>query len=144
MKRILLLLAAVAALSLPATVAASGTPANVKLAKTDHGKLLENKAGLVAMIFSLDSKNKDACQKKVGCPQAWPAITTKGKPTGGKGINAKLLGTITLTNGKKQITYNGHPLYTFGGDSPGDTSYIGQPAQGGKWYGINAAGNRVS
>jgi predicted lipoprotein with Yx(FWY)xxD motif len=95
------------------------------------------------MVFSKDGKNRDACQNINTCPGFWPAITTSAKPTGAAGIKASLLGTIKLKNGKKQVTYNGHPLYTFGGDSPGDTSYIGQPAQGGIWYAINPAGKVV-
>jgi predicted lipoprotein with Yx(FWY)xxD motif len=146
-KRILVLLAGIAIFGLATSNIASAKHApNVKLAKTDKGKVLEASSGLVLFIFSRDSKNKDVCQKLKAtmCPDIWPALTTKTKPTGGPGVKGSLLGTIKLSNGKKQITYKGHPLYTFGGDSPGDTSYVGQAAQGGRWFAINAKGNKVS
>jgi predicted lipoprotein with Yx(FWY)xxD motif len=147
LKRIYLIAAALAIFALPAVGSAKGKhkpPPTVRLGNTGKGKLLENSRGVVILIFSGDSKNKDTCQFKVGCPQSWPAVSVKGKPTGGPGVNSKLLGTITLANGTTQVTYNGHPLYTFGGERPGDTGPIGALQQGGVWYGINAAGNRVS
>jgi predicted lipoprotein with Yx(FWY)xxD motif len=141
-KRIFAVLATATAttLAIAGTAAAGGSP-NVKLANTNAGKLLEAKSGLVLFMFSKDSKNKDTCQNISTCPSAWAADTAK--PTGGPGVNKQLLGTIKLKNGKHQITYNGHPLYTFVGDTPGDTSYLGQFAQGGHWYGVSAAGKKV-
>ena len=61
-------------------------------------------------------------------------------PTGGSGVKASLLST---TSGR-QVTYAGHPLYTYTGDSgPGKTSYVGVKAFGGTWYAINASGGTV-
>ncbi|MFI4993711.1 MAG: hypothetical protein ACHQCH_08880 [Solirubrobacterales bacterium] len=46
--------------------------------------------------------------------------------------------------GGKQVTYAGHPLYTYSGDSgPGETSYVGEKQFGGTWYAINASGHTV-
>jgi predicted lipoprotein with Yx(FWY)xxD motif len=57
-----------------------------------------------------------------GCAKTWPALTVKGKPTVGEGLQASLLGTTTRTDGTAQVTYKGMPLYRFAGDAkPGDT-----------------------
>ncbi len=60
------------------------------------------------------------------------------------GIKRGLIGTIKLASGVKQVTYAGHPLYTYIGDSgPGDTSYVGFSQFGGTWFALNAAGHAV-
>ncbi len=67
-----------------------------------------------------------------------------GKAVGGPGIKSSLLGTTTLKHGVKQVTYAGHPLYTYTGDSgPGQTSYVNVKQFGGRWPALNAAGNEV-
>jgi predicted lipoprotein with Yx(FWY)xxD motif len=59
-------------------------------------------------------------------------------------VRASLLSTIKLSGGANQVTYAGHPLYLYKGDSePGDTSYVGQSSFGGTWHAINAAGHTV-
>ena len=56
-----------------------------------------------------------------------------------------MLGTTTRSDGGKQVTYNGHPLYLFAGDNaPGDTNGQGFDAFGGSWFALSAAGNQVS
>ena len=59
-------------------------------------------------------------------------------------MRRSLLGTIKLPNGARQVTYAGHPLYTYIGDSgPGDTSYVGVSQFGGRWFALTAAGHIV-
>jgi predicted lipoprotein with Yx(FWY)xxD motif len=63
-----------------------------------------------------------------------------GPATAGAGVTGKL-GTITRTNGSMQATYNGHPLYTFTGDTaPGQASGNGLNAFGGLWHEVTASG----
>jgi predicted lipoprotein with Yx(FWY)xxD motif len=70
-------------------------------------------------------------------------VVTKAKPVAGNGVKASLIGTIKLGS-KRQLTYAGHPLYTYVGDSgPGSTSYVGIKQFGGAWYALNAAGKTV-
>jgi hypothetical protein len=67
-----------------------------------------------------------------------------GAPTAGPGVKASLLGTITLPEGGSQVTYDGHPLYTFTEDSgPAETGYIGVRAFGGYWYALRRSGRAV-
>ena len=63
----------------------------------------------------------------------------------GTGANSSLLGTITRSDGKPQVTYDGHPLYLFDGDhSPGQTNGQGVTAFGAGWFALSSAGNAVS
>lgn len=62
----------------------------------------------------------------------------------GNGVQSSLLGTIKLPSGKRQVTYDGHPLYTYIGDpGPRETAYIGTRQSGGAWWAIDAAGHIV-
>jgi predicted lipoprotein with Yx(FWY)xxD motif len=116
----------------------------VKLAHSSKGSILVNSAGRTLYLFTADKKNTDRCAKVSGCLGAWPALTVSGKPTAGPGVKASMLGTIAISGGKKQVTYNGHPLYLYVGDSSSaQTSYIGASGFGGTWYGVNASGAAV-
>jgi ketosteroid isomerase-like protein len=67
------------------------------------------------------------------------------KPTVGSGANASMIGTTARSDGKPQVTYNGHPLYLYAGDQKaGDTNGQGVTAFGAAWYALSAAGNQVS
>ena len=71
---------------------------------------------------SPDHGNKNSCAAVSGCSSVWPSLKASGRPTAGSGVKASLLST---TSGN-QVTYAGHPLYTYSGDSgPGETSYVG-------------------
>jgi len=79
------------------------------------------------------------------CAVNWPPLRANGKPTLGSGANASLVGTTMRSDGKPQVTYNGHPLYLFTGDQKaGDTNGEGINAFGGLWYAVSPSGNQVS
>lgn len=126
------------------TARPAATSPTVKLVSTAKGKILVNGAGMTVYMFSKDHGSVDSCAKISGCLAQWPALTASGKPSGGPGVNASKLGTIGLGAGKKQVTYYGHPLYTFKGDSSkADVSYLGVSGFGGTWSGLSASGARV-
>jgi predicted lipoprotein with Yx(FWY)xxD motif len=135
---------AIAAIAVaPATAGSTATTPTIKLMSTSKGKLLST-GGFVLYRFSRDgSGSKNTCVKVPGCPKAWPALTTVHKPQVGTGVKASLLGTTKLPNGKKQVTYAGHPLYRYAFDTKHSTAYIGVFASGGYWYGVNAKGKSV-
>ncbi len=111
---------------------------------TPLGKLLVNGRGFTLYVFSRDSRGKDRCISTSGCLSAWPALTTSGQPRAGSGVKASLLGTITLANGSRQVTYAGHPLYTYAFDSaPAETDYVGATAFGGTWPALSPSGKLV-
>ena len=83
--------------------------------------------------FSADSAGKSACNGT--CATAWPPVTvaTGSTPKGGSGAGGTF-GTITRSDGTRQVTYNGDPLYTFSGDSAaGDTNGQNLTSDGGTW-----------
>jgi predicted lipoprotein with Yx(FWY)xxD motif len=119
------------------------TPPTITLMSTNKGKLL-GVGGFVVYRFSHDGTgHTNTCVKISGCPSAWPALTTVGKPHTGPGVNASLLGTTKLPNGSEQVTYAGHPIYRYAFGTKGSTSYVGIFAAGGYWYGVNASGGDV-
>jgi predicted lipoprotein with Yx(FWY)xxD motif len=124
--------------SLPA--AHSSRTATVQLRHTNLGSILVNSQGRTLYEFTRDRAKKNSCAALSGCSEVWPSLKVSGHPTAGPGVKASLLST---TSGH-QVTYAGHPLYTYSGDSaPGDTSYVGAKSFGGTWYAVNASGGTV-
>jgi predicted lipoprotein with Yx(FWY)xxD motif len=147
-KRRFILSAALAALSalalaVPAAAGASG-PATVKVASSSIGKILVNGAGRTLYMFTKDGRNHDRCFPNRDCRAVWPALTTKGRPLARAGAKSSLLGTIRLPNSARQVTYAGHPLYTYSADvMPHDTDYVGVQQFGGTWFAVSAGGGKV-
>ena len=127
------------------TLAGASTPrAKLQLRHTHVGTILVNSRGFTLYAFTADGRNRDNCQNKAGCLSVWPAVKTSGKAIAGPGVKASLIGTITLKNGVKQVTYAGHPLYTYIADTgPGQTFYVNIFQFGGFWPAVNAAGKEV-
>lgn len=153
MKRNHLILAGVLAIATSAaTVASAEQPPSghasratvVSLRHTGLGKILVNAAGRTLYEFTRDRSGKNNCAAISGCSETWPPLRSAGKPLAGAGVQASLLSTIRLAGGVKQVTYAGHPLYLYSGDSgPGETSYVGERAFGGIWYAVNSSGHTV-
>ena len=148
MKRLTLLFLATAAIlpvgiSHAAARAHAARSATLQLRHTALGSILVNRGGHTVFAFTRDSRNHDRCALVAGCTGIWPLVTTSGTPALGRGVKRSLVGTIKVA-GARQVTYAGHPLYTYIGDAgPGDTSYVGQSQFGGKWLALNAAGHVV-
>lgn len=146
MRRIITILAAVAlAAALTTTIAAAKRAATkLQLRTTPVGTILVNSRGFTLYAFTKDSRNSDACRAISGCTAIWPILTSSGKATAGAGVKSSLIGTITVRGGAKQVTYNGHPLYTYASDGgPGQTGYVNASQFGGRWPAVNAAGATV-
>lgn len=146
MKRVLVPFVLIAALAVAAAGAAvaAGHRAKLKLHNTSVGKILVDGAGFTVYTFSKDTKNHDNCATINNCLMIWPPLQSASKAKAGPGVKGNLIGTITLASGIKQVTYNGHPLYTYIGDSgPHQTFYVGAFQSGGHWYALNAKGHKV-
>jgi predicted lipoprotein with Yx(FWY)xxD motif len=142
----LIVAVAVAALAALATgsAGARANRAKLQLRKTSVGTILVNGRGFTIYAFTKDGRNRDACASISGCLGVWPVVSGAAKPLTGPGVKSSLIGTITLKGGTKQLTYAGHPLYTYVADSgPGQTSYVNFLQFGGRWPAINAAGQEV-
>jgi predicted lipoprotein with Yx(FWY)xxD motif len=103
------------------------------------GTILVDQDGKTLYLFEADSMNKSNCSG--GCLALWPAVMADGKATAGSGVSAGMIGTAT---GSSQVTYAGHPLYWFSGDTAaGDTNGEGLTDFGGAWYAVSPAGKAV-
>jgi predicted lipoprotein with Yx(FWY)xxD motif len=127
----------------PQPVAVSAGKRTVEVRTTRLGKILVDSQGRTLYLFKKDSRGRSACSGE--CAKFWPPLGVAGKPTAGSGINASKLGTISRSGGKRQVTYNGHPLYTFLQDSrPGQTNGQGVTAFGATWLVVSPAGNQIT
>jgi predicted lipoprotein with Yx(FWY)xxD motif len=118
--------------------ATSGKSSNALLHTTKiHGvSVLTNAAGYTLYWFAPDSPTKSTCYGT--CAVYWPPVI--GTPVAGSGATGKL-GTIKRTGGATEATYDGHPLYTYIGDSaPGQATGNDINLNGGYWYEMTASG----
>jgi predicted lipoprotein with Yx(FWY)xxD motif len=122
---------------------ATGQSGAVDVGTTNLGSVLVDSQGMTLYLFQADSGTTSACSG--ACATAWPPLQANGQPTAGNGADGSLLGTTQRSDGTAQVTYNGHPVYTFTSDqSPGDTSGQGVNAFGARWYAVSPAGNQVT
>ena len=123
--------------------ATKATPATVRVAKTSLGNVLVNSKGRTLYLFQADQGTTSACSG--ACATNWPPLRASGKPKAGKGTQASLLTTSPRSDGKPQVVYNGHPVYTFAGDKKaGDTTGQGVNAFGAQWFALTSTGNQVT
>jgi predicted lipoprotein with Yx(FWY)xxD motif len=125
-----------------ATHAARATGATVSTAQTGLGRVLVNSSGRTLYLFGKDKRGKSSCAGQ--CATFWPPLFTKGKPHATGGAKASLLGMTRRADGRMQVTYNHHPLYTFEQDTmKGQTNGEGVTAFGATWDAVSAAGAKV-
>ena len=141
------LLALCVVLGLTAAIVAAAqarTPksAVVSLRKTSLGTILVDPRGRTLYLFEKDSKGISACT--TACLSYWPAFTSRTVPRAGTGVQQSLLGLAKPQHGLRQVTYAGHPLYSFVGDKrAGQTSGEGLSNFGADWYALSAGGRKV-
>jgi predicted lipoprotein with Yx(FWY)xxD motif len=120
-----------------------GKAATLAVANSGLGKILADSQGRTVYLFEKDSGTKSACSGD--CAVAWPPVRAAGTPTVGSGLPASKVGTTPRSDGKPQVTYNGHPLYLFQGDkNPGDINGQGLNAFGAAWFVLSPAGGAVT
>ncbi len=113
-------------------VAAADVGATLKTAKIGGVNVLTNADGLTLYWFAPDTSTSSKCFGS--CAVYWPPVS--GSPTAGPGVTGKL-GTVKRPGGGLQATYDGHPLYTYIGDSaPGQANGNKLDLNGGFWYDI--------
>jgi predicted lipoprotein with Yx(FWY)xxD motif len=123
------------------SAAATGA-VTLKAASSMLGTILVDQDGKTLYLFEADAVNKSDCSG--GCATVWPPITMSGTATAGSGVSAKLISTTIRPDGSSQVTYAGHPLYWYEGDSnPGDTHGEGLTDFGGSWNAVSPAGKAV-
>ncbi len=98
--------------------------------------VLTNAGGRTLYWFAPDTATRSACYGT--CAAYWPPV--RGAATAGPGVTGRL-GTITRSDGSVQTTYDGHPLYTYVGDTgKGQANGNRLNLNGGLWYEVTPSG----
>jgi predicted lipoprotein with Yx(FWY)xxD motif len=115
----------------------------VSTAKDTSGTYLIGTSGRALYLWAADSNDKSSCSG--ACAKTWPPLLTTGTPTASGGATAVDLGTITRSDGTKQVTYMGHPLYYFVADTgAGKTTGQGSNSFGAKWWLVAPSGAAIT
>ena len=154
MKRKITLFIAIAALSAATLVAAAvGSAGSASLSRapkgamvglraTALGRILADARGRTLYSFEKDRNGRSACNG--ACAISWRPLISAGKARPGSGLRASLLGLTRRSDGRRQVTYGGLPLYTFVLDMrAGQTAGEGVKAFGGSWDALAASGRTV-
>ena len=132
---LVLLFVAVAGAGAPAATPSGGSVA-LKTGKVGAVTVLTNAKGFTVYTFAADRPGKSNCYGS--CAAYWPPVT--GSPSAAAGVTGTF-GTITRTDGTKQVTWNGHPLYTYVGDrGPGQAGGNNLNLNGGVWHEVVVSG----
>ena len=116
--------------------------ATISVQGSSLGQILVDGNGKTLYLFEADTSAQSTCTG--GCAQAWPPVTTSGAPKAAGGASASLLGTSARSDGTTQVTFGGHPLYSFTGDTkPGDTNGEGSTAFGAGWDVLSPSGAKI-
>lgn len=114
----------------------------VGVGSSRFGRILIDGHGHTLYLFERDKRMTSTCYG--ACATYWPPLTTTAKPQAGRGIMAGKLGTTKRRDGRLEVTYNGHPLYTFVADTKrGDTKGQDLDQFGGGWYVLSTRGVKV-
>jgi predicted lipoprotein with Yx(FWY)xxD motif len=106
------------------------------------GPVLVDAEGFTVYDFHKDKGSTSACYG--ACEQAWPPVTSEGAPTAGEGAMSSKLGTTKRKDGTTQVTYAGHPLYTFVEDKkPGEANGNDSSTFGAQWYALRGNGEEA-
>jgi predicted lipoprotein with Yx(FWY)xxD motif len=121
---------------------ASQSGSTVKLRDSRYGRILVTGRGLTLYLFTKETTPKPRCYG--ACAKAWPPFYTKGKPKAGAGLDPRKVGSSKRRGGRRQVTYDGHPLYRyFTEKKPGDIFCQNVPEFGGTWLVVGRTGDAV-
>jgi len=128
----------------PSTQAPPGGPVTtVAVGSTNAGTVLVNGQGRTLYLFEADTSGTSTCVS-TGCVAEWPPFLAGGTPQPAGGLVATALGTTARADGTRQVTYDGHPLYLFAGDTKaGSANGRGLDDNGGLWYPVRSNGTAV-
>lgn len=128
-------------LSAPPTTDASLT---LTLQRSPVGPILATGNGDTLYDFAPDTPNHSACLDD-GCVFQWPPLVLHQPLRLGKGLDRALVGTLKRPDGSTQVSYGGHPLYTYNLDAtPGMVTGQAIDQNGGLWYVIGPRGKQIT
>jgi predicted lipoprotein with Yx(FWY)xxD motif len=106
------------------------------------GPVLVDAKGFTVYDFHKDKGTTSSCYG--ACAQVWPPVLSEGAPTAGEGAMSSKLGTTSRKDGTTQVTYAGHPLYTYTVDQkPGEANGNDSSSFGAQWYALKANGEEA-
>ena len=110
--------------------------------RTKLGRILVDARGRTLYLFEQDKGAMSSCGG--ACASVWPPLTSGDKAKAGPGVAAAKLGLTKRTDGRTEVTYAGHPLYTYAGDQkPGDVQGQGLDQFGAEWYVLAPSGHKI-
>jgi predicted lipoprotein with Yx(FWY)xxD motif len=123
--------------------AASGPTLLSSSVNSKLGRIVTNNAGDALYAFTRDPRNRSTCTGS--CARSWvPVLGGSVAAKRGAGLNSRLVGLIRDSDGNRQATYDGHPLYRYAGDRSTRTAKgEGADQYGGYWYVLSTSGNEV-
>ena len=136
--------ALLAVVSITAAVAgpSKGSRASVGVSKSAFGRIVVDGRSHSLYVFAMDTPRMSTCYG--ACAANWPPLISSGKPRVRAGAKQSLVGRTRRMDGRWQVTYRGHPLYTFVKDSAkGQTNGEGLVAFGGEWDLLAPSGAKV-
>lgn len=130
--------------AMPSTPSAPASPSGATTLQTATdpklGTIVTDSAGFTLYRFDQDQSKPSVSTCNGGCAAIWPAEHDTGNVTV-KGVDSKLVGSVTRADGTKQVTLNGWPLYRYAPDTkPGDTK--GQGVAG-TWFALTPTGDKA-
>ena len=121
---------------------AARSRASVVVRASSYGRILFDGRGFVLYGFTRDRRGQTRCAR--ACAKAWPPYLVKSRPRAGTGVAGAHLGTIRRPGGRLQVTYFGHPLYYYVGDTrPGQILCQNVTEFGGIWRVVRPNGRLV-
>jgi predicted lipoprotein with Yx(FWY)xxD motif len=124
------------------TTSRAANGALVALRKTALGPILVDARGRTLYLFEKDHNGMSSCN--TACTTYWPPVVSAGTPRAGTGVHKSMLGVTKRRDGRRQVTYAGHPLYRFVGDkTAGQTKGEGLANFGAEWYAVGATGRTI-
>jgi predicted lipoprotein with Yx(FWY)xxD motif len=121
---------------------AAATP-TVAVHSSKFGSILVNGKGDTLYLWAADKRGKSTCSGP--CADVWPLLIISGKPVAGPGVKASKLSEYSVGKGKFEVTYYGHPLYTYISDvKPGDITGQGSTSFGAAWWVVSPSGQAIT
>jgi predicted lipoprotein with Yx(FWY)xxD motif len=121
---------------------AAAPPPTVKVRASAFGPILFAGNGRALYAFTRDRRGGPSrCYGD--CAAAWPVYYAKGVLTAGQGARKALLGTVRRRDGRRQVTYNGWPVYTYAHERAGEVKCQNVQTHGGTWLVVRPNGTLV-
>jgi predicted lipoprotein with Yx(FWY)xxD motif len=115
-----------------------GTGAEIITADSEYGTMLYDASGQPIYLFDAETTSRAKCYGE--CAEAWPPVLTKGTPRATGQVSESLLGTTQRSDGTRQVTYAGHPLYFYAHEGKYEVLCHDVEEYGGTWLVVRPDG----